>query len=192
MKSELAQIRQLLIPWHRQWGTLGFNDEPPELPEGVLERLIKLAEENPQSEPVLRELVNVQCLIGHHADAIPLLQRVIALPGKRKPKDRIRDKAQLAFLLEKATNPEYEPDELLRTIELSAEQFVALGRFVRDESERNDEIAVTDYPLTRQWVAETLEYSEAQWEEFRDRLREADIFCDFGVREAFFEFAPDD
>ncbi len=185
MTRHLAQIRKELIPWIRHWDLLDENEEPQPLPKGILEDLITLSAEKPDNESVLRELLNVQSLLGDTSAAIRLLKRIIDLPGKKKPKQMAQDKMQLANLQRRECGDE--TDSFLRKTGLSRSEFVHLGEFIERESQSQDRISVSDYPLCHQWAVEVSGRTEEDWQALRTSLFNAGAFGDFGVREAFFD-----
>ncbi|NLS90893.1 MAG: hypothetical protein GXX96_01730 [Planctomycetaceae bacterium] len=185
MTRQLAQIKKELIPWIRHWDVLDENEEPQPLPEGILKDLITLWAEKPDNEPLLRELLNVQCLLGNTSAAIRLLKRIIELPGKTKPKQIVQDKMRLTNLQRMERGEE--TNIFLCEIGLSRTEFVNLGRFLEKESVAQDRISVSDYPLCHQWAVEVSGRTEENWQALRTSLFNAGAFGDFGVREAFFD-----
>lgn len=189
LKDELSDIRKDLVPWVRQYEFINTKQKPEEPPNQTLERLTALVNEHPDYEPALRELLMLQLLLGNRAKGIVLLRRIINLPGNKNPKVVAKDKAQLKNLLK---NPDEELDGFLSSIELNREQFLDLGKYVDEKSDENEEISLKGFPLTEDWVTKVSNASDEDWQKLRARFFEAGIFCDFDLREVYFEMTPEE
>ena len=184
IQQEFASIRQTLIPWLREWGRLAHGEPKPVPPSGVYEGLVALSTNHPKNEAVLRQLLDMQCLMCDRHVAASTLQRIVDLPGNRTPKQRHTDQTRLRNLL--VSNPDL-LDPILSAIQMTRDDFFALGEFI-------DRIALSEaaprsdtYLLTERWVRENLSYDDDQWNELRERMWSNGMYNDFYVRDRYFD-----